>query len=118
MRWEGAARARTAMEMSSTCHLTRVARLCAQGHRPLGDAEWTVYRDAALEEWEARRAAREAEAAEAGASGFFNPRVRHEGLWVMGVKAHGVFNLRVWRDQGMGAVACPSRLPPSETRSV
>ncbi|GLC77529.1 hypothetical protein PLESTF_001951200 [Pleodorina starrii] len=50
------------------------AYLQALGHRPLGEAEWTVYRDAALEEWEAGRAEREERVAAAGQSGFFNPR--------------------------------------------
>ncbi len=81
--------------------------LCAQGHRALGDAEWAVYCDAALEEWEAGRAAREAEVTEAGASGFFNPRVR--GAVGYGGQRHKGSSICGY-DGGRkreGAVACP-----------
>ncbi|GLI59581.1 hypothetical protein VaNZ11_001506 [Volvox africanus] len=50
------------------------AYLKALGQSPLGDTEWSVYRDAALQEWEAGRAEREERVASAGQSGFFNPR--------------------------------------------
>ncbi|EFJ45507.1 hypothetical protein VOLCADRAFT_105960 [Volvox carteri f. nagariensis] len=50
------------------------AYLEALGHRPLGDAEWRLYRAAALEEWEAGRWEREEQLRAAGHSGFFNPR--------------------------------------------
>ncbi|KXZ44744.1 hypothetical protein GPECTOR_63g69 [Gonium pectorale] len=50
------------------------AYLRAMSHRPLGDAEWAVYRDAALAEWEAGREAREDRLAATGESGFHNPR--------------------------------------------
>ncbi|KAG2454831.1 hypothetical protein HYH02_000663 [Chlamydomonas schloesseri] len=50
------------------------AYLQAMGYRALGDAEWAVYRDAALAEWEAGRPAREEQLAAVGQSGFHNPR--------------------------------------------
>ncbi|KAG2440077.1 hypothetical protein HXX76_004191 [Chlamydomonas incerta] len=50
------------------------AYLQAMGYRALGDAEWSVYRDAALAEWEAGAPAREEQLAAAGQSGFHNPR--------------------------------------------
>ncbi|GFR42119.1 hypothetical protein Agub_g2962 [Astrephomene gubernaculifera] len=50
------------------------AYLQAMGYRRLGDAEWGVYRDTALAEWDTGRAAREEKVAAAGQSGFFNPR--------------------------------------------
>ena len=40
-----------------------------------------MYRDAALQEWEAGRPARQEQLEAAGQSGFHNPRVRPKSCW-------------------------------------
>jgi hypothetical protein len=50
-----------------------------QGYAPLGDAEWRLYADAAVAEWEAGGPEREAALARRGESGLYNPAVRRSG---------------------------------------
>ncbi|KAG2495327.1 hypothetical protein HYH03_006597 [Edaphochlamys debaryana] len=81
--WRDPALRRGADEWLGGCRGEVDALLSALGHAPLGEAEWGVYREAALAEWEAARGEREAQQAAAGQSGFFNPRADEAYLWEM-----------------------------------